>query len=1136
MNRIKWMAMACTVACGLLFNNGVLAQVLDDDFSDGNFTSNPTWAGDDAVFIVNASGQLQLNDLVAEQSYLGTAFASSSLNNREWHFFVKQTFAGSDANQSRIYFASDAAATGYTGSGSAGVNGYFLKLGEGGSADVVRIYKDNGTSITELAACTSLIASTFQIGIKIVRDAAGNWQVLLDNTGGTNYLLEASFNDTEFATSSAISFICTYTSSNADNFFFDDIFFGNIVVDTAPPQLVSATAISATELDVLFNEPLNIATAQTLLNYSAAGVGSPSSAVVDNLNPALVHLTFSSSFAENVNLTLQVTNVEDEAGNVLINDQTNFLWFVPATPYFRSVVFNEVLADPTPVVGLPEVEYVEIYNTSNDVYDLAGWQFVNSTTIKTLTSYALQPGGFVILCDANSTAEFTNAIGIPSFSALTNGTDSLTLLDNNNVIIDVLVYNIDWYNTTEKADGGWSLEQINPLFPCGNSSANWAESVSANGGTPNAQNSVYNITPDTTPPSIVSVTPIDATHFLLQFSEVMDTSSWANTGFGLIPFISVSSTVWSANNDAWLCTSDLPLNYEVVYQISNLAVNDCSGNAVALGTFSFIFGLAPQMGDVIINEIYPDPDELSQVPFAEYVELYNKSDHVINLQGTMLNGGLIEDHLILYPDSFIVLADDADFFAFVDFDGALALLSSFPSLTNSGLLLQLKDANDNVIDEVDYDITWYHDGTKDEGGWSLELINPNDPCSNGDNWYASLFVAGGSPGAVNSVYDVSPDVVAPHLLYVLSQPQESVTLVFDEPIDEASLAGLSWTVNGEVQSGMNAQLANSDGTQVVLYYGEMEAGVIYGFDLLGITDCWGNDAGLLQNRFALPEVPQAGDIIINEILSNPYTGGKDFIEIYNNSLRNISIANWYITDVEASGTPNPAKVISEIEFMLYPGEYLVLTEDGSELPFFYWGTQVQRIFKVTDMPDFSAQDGVILVMPNLTISDVVYYNDAAHFPLLNSLDGVSLERIAFDRPSNDITNWHSASEYAGFATPGYVNSQSNNNFSTEQNFEVINEIFSPDNDGFQDVVTFSYKLDAAGYTGNITIYDSEGRQVRRLLGNGLMGTSGSISWDGFNDERQIASVGIYVVYFEVFDLKGNVSKFKKPCVLAHQLD
>jgi hypothetical protein len=137
MKRIKWLAMACAIVSGVLFSNGIVAQVLADDFSDGNFTTNPTWEGDDAVFIVNASGQLQLNDLVAEQSYLSSSFASASLNSREWHFYVKQTFAGSDANQSRIYFAASGPATDYAGAGSAGVSGYFLKLGEGGSAPML---------------------------------------------------------------------------------------------------------------------------------------------------------------------------------------------------------------------------------------------------------------------------------------------------------------------------------------------------------------------------------------------------------------------------------------------------------------------------------------------------------------------------------------------------------------------------------------------------------------------------------------------------------------------------------------------------------------------------------------------------------------------------------------------------------------------------------------------------------------------------------------------------------------------------------------------------------------------------------------------------------------------------------------
>ncbi|MFN0030755.1 MAG: lamin tail domain-containing protein [Flavobacteriales bacterium] len=1115
----------------------VFSQIITDDFSDGNFTSNPTWIGDDAVFMVNAQGQLQLNNTVADQSAIGTTFTEASLDNREWSFYFRQGFSGSDNNQSRLYFSASATATDYTGSGSAGVTGYFLKLGEAGTSDVIRIYKDDGVTTAEIAACTTIFnsSSNNEAGIKITRDDAGNWNILIDAAGGTNYVSEATFTDNSYNTSAAISWICTYTASNGDAFFIDDVYFGNIIVDTAPPQLLSATATGATTLDVLFDEAVSIASCEDENNYEVLGFASPSSAIRDADNYALVHLTFASSFAENVTQTLEAQAIEDEAGNALTTAEAEFIWFVAAAPEYRSVVFNEVLADPTPLVGLPDAEYVEIFNASNEVFDLNGWQFVNTTTAKTLPSVVLEPGEYVVLCDANLASQFINAIGITSPSALTNTTDSLTLLDNNGNVIDVLVYNVDWYSTSEKADGGWSLEQINPFYPCANNSGNWAESANASGGTPAAQNSIYNDAPDNAAPTVVAHGITDINHIFIHFSEPIDTAGF-DPFLDLQPFNSTTGATWNASLTEVLYTTQSPLNPPGVWATTIAGLADCSGNVITNVELTFWAGFAPEVGDIIINEIYADPSETSAIPFAEFVEVYNKSNKVLDLFGMQLNSGVIEQQFILMPGEYVLLADDADEAAFMFWTVNKLFLSSFPGLTNSGLLLELKDASDNTLDEVTYDITWYRDADKIDGGWTLELINPNDPCSNGDNWRASVATQGGTPAAQNSVHDETPDTAAPQLLYVLSEPQESITLVFNEPLDEASLAGLSWTVNGETQSGFNAQFTNSQGTSVVLYYGEMEPGVIYTFDLLSLSDCWGNDAGLMQGRFALPETPQVGDIIINEILSNPYEGGKDFIEIYNNSLHNISLANWSIADA-TNNEMNEGKTITEIQFILYPNEYLVLTEALNPLSTFYPGTQSDQIIVVEDLPDFSADDRVFLLMPVFAaVSDSVYYNDDFHYALLNSTDGVSLERIAFSRPSNDATNWHSASEYVGFATPGYQNSQSNNNFATEQSFEVVNEIFSPDNDGYQDVVTFAYNLDEPGYTGNITIYDSEGRSVRKLMQNDLLGMSGSISWDGFNDERQKASIGIYVVYFEVFNLKGGVSKFKKTCVVAHRLD
>jgi flagellar hook assembly protein FlgD len=98
------------------------------------------------------------------------------------------------------------------------------------------------------------------------------------------------------------------------------------------------------------------------------------------------------------------------------------------------------------------------------------------------------------------------------------------------------------------------------------------------------------------------------------------------------------------------------------------------------------------------------------------------------------------------------------------------------------------------------------------------------------------------------------------------------------------------------------------------------------------------------------------------------------------------------------------------------------------------------------------------------------------------------------------------------------------------------EVFSPDNDGYNDVVTFSILLEKGGFVGNIRIYNSNGGPVRHLMQNMLLGNEARMSWDGIDDDGTKAPIGIYVVMFEAYDTEGNVIGGKTSCVLAHPLD
>jgi hypothetical protein len=189
------------------------------------------------------------------------------------------------------------------------------------------------------------------------------------------------------------------------------------------------------------------------------------------------------------------------------------------------------------------------------------------------------------------------------------------------------------------------------------------------------------------------------------------------------------------------------------------------------------------------------------------------------------------------------------------------------------------------------------------------------------------------------------------------------------------------------------------------------------------------------------------------------------------------------------------------------------------------------------MPTMDISSGIIMLLDkSFNVIDKLIYSDDMHYPLLTSTKGVSLERINPYRETQDKNNWHSASETSGYGTPGYINSQySDNILAIPERIKLVPEIFSPDNDGYNDFLNIYYSFEHAGYTLNVKIYDSNSQLVRTLLNNTLMSQNGVFIWDGLDDNKNKAPIGIYIIIFEAFDIKGNVEKFRKVCVLAGKL-
>ena len=92
----------------ILLNNQIQAQ-LNEDFSDGDFTSNPLWNGDVANFIVNGAMELQLNaPSVTDTSYLVTETGILDFSNSiTWEFRMNLLFSPSSNNTGRFYLCSN---------------------------------------------------------------------------------------------------------------------------------------------------------------------------------------------------------------------------------------------------------------------------------------------------------------------------------------------------------------------------------------------------------------------------------------------------------------------------------------------------------------------------------------------------------------------------------------------------------------------------------------------------------------------------------------------------------------------------------------------------------------------------------------------------------------------------------------------------------------------------------------------------------------------------------------------------------------------------------------------------------------------------------------------------------------------
>ncbi len=843
-----------------------------DDFSDGDFTRNPTWSGDSAQFVVNAQQMLQLNAQDAGTAYLSIPYLATG-NEIEWEFDIKLAFAPSGGNFARIFVAADNPTL-----TNGNLSGYYLQFGEAGNSDVVELIYQNEMGCDTIIKGITSIASSFYLRVKLHIGANNQWHLWIDPLRNGIYTNEGSgFGRFPPDPQQFFGILCQFTSGNRNKFQFDNIYVGGPQIDSIPPSLVEIVCApdSARQLLARFSEPLHETSALECTHYTIAETGlHPALCEFSDANQQSVRLFFAENFSERTAYHIIIENVSDLSQNPIPHTECPF-WLYRLRR--NEMIITEIMAAPTPSVGLPEYEYIELHNTLGFPVNINGWKLGIGSSIRLLPDLRIESSGYAIISSPTGCEQFQtygSTFSIGSFSITDDG-QPITLYDENDNVIFHVSFKRKWHRNKLKQSGGWSLEMMDPNNPC-TGSDNWDSSVAPIGGTPGQRNSITTDNRDWQSPEIEKITVLDSLHILIFFSE------------------------------------PLKENHNLtIYQIDH---------------------------DITVLEASPLPPDFSKM--------------------------------------------------------------------------------------------------------ELRLSKP----------------------------------LRPHTIYEL-------------------------------------QIGDS------------------------LCDCAGNTVRSgSYAHFGMAVKPNRKNLIINEILSNPYfdTDG-DYVELYNPSEEIVDLGDVWLGTGKGEVPDNVSPAVAT-GFLLFPHCYAAICKDKALTQLQYLPPDNAILIENENLPAFPNDEGGVHILDaEFHVIDRLYYDKSLHYPLLTSTDGVSFERLHPDIETQNASNWTSASESTHWGTPGYSNSQASSENSGEEIVHFSPEIISPDGDGYNDYLEIFCTFPEESHRITIQIYDYNGRLIKQLANNQVSGVEEYFRWDGTTDDHRSANEGFYIVKVLLWNLSGKKQTIRKSIGLTRRL-
>ncbi|MEN8192344.1 MAG: lamin tail domain-containing protein [Bacteroidota bacterium] len=726
---------------------------------------------------------------------------------------------------------------------------------------------------------------------------------------------------------------------------------------------------------------------------------------------------------------------------------------IPKPNNFNEIVISEIMYAPLD----NEPEWIEIYNTTNSEINLKNWRATDkvSSTVIYDSAYFIQPHEFIVLSDDESIHDYYDIsskvinINLPS---LNNSGDNLKLLDSLKREIDSVNYANTW-----GGQDGFSLEKID-LTNSGNDSTNWGSSVNQFGGTPGKENSI-------TPKELdLAISHFNVEEKLVVVGESIqlnvhvknigtsnsgdysvqifhDSNRDSTTQENELLFIYNESNLLS--NDSTIVSHEFSEfmpgeNYFIAKIIYNSDMNN--DNNISYLKFNAV-EINEQRNDIVINEIMYAPNK----PEPEWIELFNRSNKTIDLKNHQIADAndtvqVMKNEQILFPNQYFVIARDSTLFDIYS-DTINCVISSFPTLNNSGDRIIILDSLDRVIDSLEFNPDW-----GGMNGVSLERINSEVSSVDSSNWNNSKLDSGGTPGMPNSISQRDYDIEITKINFSPTFPLYGESVTISASVKNIGKNNLTCTLQLFEDVNLDSTdfiLLETSDVEEIFAGDSVEINFNYtvdsikgerGFYIEALSE---HDQDLNNNILYSTIAPgySTNIVVVNEIMYSPINGEPEWIELFNTSDEKVSLKNWIISDIYTN--PKTTKITDQ-NISIKGKDFIVIAKDSTILEYH---KEVPSDIMIMNFANLNNDaDGVVIKDQYNNIIDSVEYRTA-----WGGTSGYSLERRFHHFGSNDSVNWASSTDIE-LSTPGRQNSITPKMYDlkitsikTEPEFPSINE-------------------------------------------------------------------------------------------------